>query len=376
MSTYCTFSFGVSGLFNFSFSLGCPANILTPTSTKATSERDPDSFQLDALSSARVAVAKTSDITSRVNEDLITPREHTLLGNTSKLMDYPSKREPSPGATSPDSSTEGKCSHASQEIAIAVQDSPLFSKCATEIRLMIYKNLLVVSGFIIDPHRQLAHEKPIVLSGRKPIPGLDARIMRTCGAIYIESIPVLYGLNRFRFCSKKAVRWFQANSSAVSRFSSVPNFSPLNTPEGRLTLLRTVLINFGPKESDDLPSLSGRIIARGTHRSAAPPNREKLWHPWAYDPFSDYGNRHVGFPALENLTLDFSDWMLTDAEGLVTQSIIDMFGPLTSGGEARLQKLVVNGISHKPTLQKLKNGLVKRGGIFKIINPGSCTTQL
>jgi hypothetical protein len=52
-----------------------------------------------------------------------------------------------------------------------------------------------------------------------------------------------------------------------------------------------------------------------------------------------------------------------------------MFGPLTNGGEARLQKLVINGISHKPTLQKFKDGLVKRGGIFKIINPGSCTEE-
>ena len=58
-----------------------------------------------------------------------------------------------------------------------------------------------------------------------------------------------------------------------------------------------------------------------------------------------------------------------------TQPIIDMFGPLTNGGETRLQKLVVNGISHKPTLQKLKDGLVKRGGIFEVINPGSCTTE-
>ena len=71
----------------------------------------------------------------------------------------------------------------------------------------------------------------------------------------------------------------------------------------------------------------------------------------------------------------FQDLWLTTLTTRKTQPFIEKFGPLTFGGEARLQKLVIKGISHKPTLQKFKDGLVKPGGIFTVINPGSCTTE-
>ena len=71
----------------------------------------------------------------------------------------------------------------------------------------------------------------------------------------------------------------------------------------------------------------------------------------------------------------FQDMWLTTLTTRKTQPFIEKFGPLTFGGEARLQKLVIKELAIKPTLQKLRDGLGKPGGIFTVINPGLCTAE-
>lgn len=36
-------------------------------------------------------------------------------------------------------------------------------------------------------------------------------------------------------------------------------------------------------------------------------------------------------------------------------------------GTERMKRLAVRGIKHEPTLKQLKNGLVREGGVFKVL---------
>ena len=56
----------------------------------------------------------------------------------------------------------------------------------------------------------------------------------------------------------------------------------------------------------------------------AVPNRDHIWRDWSTTLFSESddlcpwsGRNALSFPALERLTLDFSEWQLTENEGLL-----------------------------------------------------------
>lgn len=97
----------------------------------------------------------------------------------------------------------------------------LFSKLPSELRIQIYENLLV-SDDIIRPHQQLVgHTREYAIwrcpnkiiesagdpwsvgdivyegGGYKPAAGLDASILRTCRALYLEAHEILYRYNTF-----------------------------------------------------------------------------------------------------------------------------------------------------------------------------------
>ena len=88
----------------------------------------------------------------------------------------------------------------------------------------------------------------------------------------------------------------------------------------------------------------------------------------------------VAFPSLENLYLDFSDWVLGPDEGLMvslflfclhliiyililihyqTKPFVKRFSE-----SGLLDKLTVKGIQHQRTLDELRSGLVKPNGLF------------
>ena len=65
-------------------------------------------------------------------------------------------------------------------------------------------------------------------------------------------------------------------------------------------------------------------FGRPAHQHFDPRIRDTIWHDWAIhffshgkDSFSRYSSRdELSFPALEKLTLDFTEWRLADNEGL------------------------------------------------------------
>lgn len=101
-----------------------------------------------------------------------------------------------------DSGTELQQAYKNQESCI------LFNKIPGELRMQIYRNLLI-SSEVITPDRQLLakREKSYNKSasktsnrGRyKAAAGLDGAVLRTCRAVYLEALGILYGDNIFHF---------------------------------------------------------------------------------------------------------------------------------------------------------------------------------
>ena len=90
---------------------------------------------------------------------------------------------------------------------VAVTRSPLFTKLPVEVRVMIYRRLLVSSEPILKAHELIGY-KTIVAGNHHPISDLDSRLMRTCRAVYEETLPILYGNNIFEFHSPTAISLF------------------------------------------------------------------------------------------------------------------------------------------------------------------------
>ena len=78
-------------------------------------------------------------------------------------------------------------------------------------------------------------------------------------------------------------------------------------------MLRTVLFKFRP-DANHLSSFNMGTAQRA-NRPATPADRDALWRSWTYYIFSEDRFDRLRFPALETLTMGFSDWMLTDAKG-------------------------------------------------------------
>jgi hypothetical protein len=78
----------------------------------------------------------------------------------------------------------------------------LFTKIPPEIRIMIYRHLLVSGESILLPRKRGSHEtvvNPWDGSWGGSGYGIDATLMQTCKAIYGETVSMLYGDNEFQF---------------------------------------------------------------------------------------------------------------------------------------------------------------------------------
>lgn len=86
-------------------------------------------------------------------------------------------------------------------------------------------------------------------------------------------------------------------------------------PYGRLTLIRSMIL---------LLTHNDRL-----HTQSPLPDRASIWRHWS-DNFFDPEKRkqmdslawQIGFPALENLVLDFSQWRLERSDGIIVSSIV------------------------------------------------------
>jgi len=171
-------------------------------------------------------------------------------------------------------------------------------------------------------------------------------------------LPILYGHNTFEFASANAIRSFQSKS--LIGYPLAFNFKL--APMGRLTMIRSVILCLNAEYR-----WHSTIGVNGQH---GPPNRDHIWRDWSTTLFSEsddlcpWGGRSgLGFPALEKLTLDFSEWQLSENEGLLVKPFLKKLGE--SGG---LQEFVLEGVKHQPTIEQFRKGLVREGGTFRVDN--------
>ena len=219
---------------------------------------------------------------------------------------------------------------------------PLYSAIPVEIRIMILCHLLTIAEPIEKAHKHLGSKDTALLDNYRAIPHIDAAILRTCRAIYSEALPILYGSNTFEFSSPNAIRSFQSRSligyplgeavPSLLKYQVIkhinagianhdPAFNFQLAPMGRLSMLRSVVLTLNAEYRWHNPM--------GANGVRAPPNRDHIWRDWSTTLFSEsddlcpWGGRNgLGFPVLEKLTLDFSEWQLTESEGLLVRQLI------------------------------------------------------
>lgn len=165
---------------------------------------------------------------------------------------------------------------------------------------MIYRLILVSKEPIQGADRLIGDNVAVLLTEYKPIVDIDSAILRTCRSIYTEALRVLYEQNTFHFSDACAIRRFKdANLQPDQALS-------LNTRYGRLALIRCVSL---------------KITNNPSYVESSARRRESIWKAWMDNFFSEDRSlysaaRNVGFPALQKVKLDFSDWQFHSDEGI------------------------------------------------------------
>ena len=140
--------------------------------------------------------------------------------------------------------------------------------------------------------------------------GIDATILRVCWRTYSEALPILYGSNTFCFYSVQTLTCFRFEGLPLVHpgnnqrlFLSVFNDQP--NPQGRLSMIRKLSLFLTWRYCQfamRLPDLEPQPYRRN--------GAIEDWSPFLeLSPYTD-GSKFIGFPALEELELDFSDWDL------------------------------------------------------------------
>lgn len=165
---------------------------------------------------------------------------------------------------------------------------------------MIYRQLLVSKEPIRGADRLIGDNVAVLLTEYKPIIDIDSAILRTCRTVYTEALRVLYEQNTFHFSDAAAVRRFRDTNLLPDQALS------LNTRYGRLALIRCVSL---------------KITNNPSYVESSSRRRESIWKAWMDNFFSEDRSpyclaRNVGFPALQKVKLDFTDWQFQADEGI------------------------------------------------------------
>ncbi len=327
------FTFGLKNWFTFSFELGVQLQF------------DTQPFATDQIS--RIDTFKSGD---EANEELPGgSNSSTALLKSGDEADTEHAGDQMWDLLSPDSSDAPSTKSPTLiESTISNQPScPLFNKLPSEIRIMIYKELLTSNNVIRNAHKLLGPNLSFLCSDNVRLRDIDSRILRTCKKIHDEARLILYQENCFGFRTIDAMKSF-AHDEMPDRFSALKDQSQESRWRryGRLTHVRIVVLKL-EHDSDYVVTGSRKDLMRYWSEFFVNP---RSWHP-------------VKFPSLEKLHLDFSKWSLTPAEqdSLTVSPFIK-----TLGRSEGLQQLTLKGITHTQNLQDLKDGLVKHGGRFRV----------
>ncbi|KAL8999496.1 MAG: hypothetical protein Q9169_001701 [Polycauliona sp. 2 TL-2023] len=237
---------------------------------------------------------------------------------------------------------------------------PLFFQILPlEIRHMIYHELLVSAGPIRKPHKLVCNRRSIMLDSTQPVKDIDSSILGVCRMIYFEAIAVLYGKNTFEFSKPRKLRDF--SHAGLDRTQTT--FAFHDAPAGRFTLIRSIILRLG---HDRKPYV-------WPHQGTQPaPDRKRIWSHW-YQYFFNDGDPHSifdwglfpsstnGFPALDRVVLDFTDWKLAESDAIRVEPFVKKLAK-----SSRLGGVVVKGVKNTSSLEGLRKGLVKPGGVFLV----------
>ena len=189
----------------------------------------------------------------------------------------------------------------------------MLGRLPPELRILVWQELLVSKDIVYRAHTIISLERDIMVNTHLPQNDIDSSVLRTCRKIYHEALPILYGNNNFEFHNVDQIRNFQYGWYSWAEFAASAGRSPLTTfafesgLHGRLGCLRSVNLC---------------LNASGGHINRTNP-RQSLWQLWGdwIEP-KQKENEMVAFPALEELTLDFDEWMLTaDGNGKLRVSL-------------------------------------------------------
>ena len=110
----------------------------------------------------------------------------------------------------------------SQSLTVKEQQyqSPLFGKLPAELRVQLYRELLVSKhGGRVKKPSKLVHENAETFKFEEggdrenglPGLGMDSTFLRCCRRIYEEALPILYRDNIFRFCEQRELSHFRSD---------------------------------------------------------------------------------------------------------------------------------------------------------------------
>ncbi|KAL8823802.1 MAG: hypothetical protein Q9191_005538 [Dirinaria sp. TL-2023a] len=233
---------------------------------------------------------------------------------------------------------------------------PLLEYLPVEIRLLIYKHLLVADKVIRGG--ELVQDKLISLiipDQRPPMLdlGIDSTILRTCRQIYREALPILYKDNTFGFSQVKMIKAFKKEGLVPARkwiMKSISEFNFTPTPQGRLSLVRKLHLRFTGQPRP--------ATGHGQSRSYYEPNQ---WAKFLQESRYEEKAKYTYFPSLTHLTLDFSEWKMTKHEGVALRPFVEKF-KVPHG----LQSLTLFGFYHMGSSDALKEGLVAKDGQMRL----------
>ncbi|MCJ1438993.1 hypothetical protein MMC27_008383 [Xylographa pallens] len=180
-----------------------------------------------------------------------------------------------------------------------------------ELRNQIYELVLVSSGPIVEPHKQMSKNRD---DATTRIGDINSSLLVTCRRVYVEAEPVLYGtLNTFQFGYPRHIRLFTAGG--------------YHHPADSIRHASLVFPKPYPRD----------FKGRAAEAKA-----------WVNCLFPMFDKKDVLLPRLEELELDLTSWEMRTA---------DVFPPsLVKGLQKRgwkVQKLVLRGLEEQPVLTEL-----------------------
>lgn len=103
-----------------------------------------------------------------------------------------------------------------REKANTAWEANLLSKLPIELRLKIYRHLLVTQDDTKDPGSLVRRMNRFDAHFRKP-PDFDATILRACRQVYTEALPILYGENIFECSALEGLQVFSTTGLDIHK---------------------------------------------------------------------------------------------------------------------------------------------------------------